>query len=182
MHICQGPRPSRPPHFPSPLSLFTHLFLGFPKPLSPKAVHISFSFSRRSEHTTALPSSLKPKPSRLFASQKQRTLHHSLTDCLSLQIGEFEESSGLFRELRVLRCEPSMIKNALKLQHDFDHHLSISMLQLLMHMWEDVNGYAGANARRRISLDKHVHQKPGPLQTIFDCFTRGCSTQLFLCT
>lgn len=33
------------------------------------------------------------------------------------------------------------------------------------------NGYAGANARRRISLDKQeptvVHQKPGPLQTIF---------------
>ena len=35
-----------------------------------------------------------------------------------------------------------------------------------------MNGYAGANARRRISLDKQgptvVHQKPGPLQTIFD--------------
>ena len=35
-----------------------------------------------------------------------------------------------------------------------------------------INGYAGANARRRISLDKQgptvVHQKPGPLQTIFD--------------
>ena len=40
-----------------------------------------------------------------------------------------------------------------------------------------MNGYAGANARRRISLDKQgptvVHQKPGPLQTIFDRFTRG---------
>lgn len=35
-----------------------------------------------------------------------------------------------------------------------------------------MNGYAGANARRRISIDKQgptvVHQKPGPLQTIFD--------------
>lgn len=37
-----------------------------------------------------------------------------------------------------------------------------------------VNGYAGANPRRRISLDKQgptvVHQKPGPLQTIFNLF------------
>ncbi|KAB5530046.1 hypothetical protein DKX38_020127 [Salix brachista] len=37
-----------------------------------------------------------------------------------------------------------------------------------------VNGYAGANTRRRISLDKQgptvVHQKPGPLQTIFNLF------------
>ncbi|XP_074281395.1 BAG-associated GRAM protein 1 [Silene latifolia] len=35
-----------------------------------------------------------------------------------------------------------------------------------------LNGYAGANARRRISADKQgptmVHQKPGPLQNIFD--------------
>ncbi|RRT48328.1 hypothetical protein B296_00036517 [Ensete ventricosum] len=35
-----------------------------------------------------------------------------------------------------------------------------------------LNGYAGADARRRLSLDKQgptlVHQKPGPLQTIFD--------------
>ncbi|KAJ4956034.1 hypothetical protein NE237_012817 [Protea cynaroides] len=35
-----------------------------------------------------------------------------------------------------------------------------------------LNGYAGANARRRITLDKQgptvVHQKPGPLQTIFN--------------
>ncbi|XP_043706394.1 BAG-associated GRAM protein 1-like isoform X2 [Telopea speciosissima] len=34
------------------------------------------------------------------------------------------------------------------------------------------NGYAGDNAQRRITLDKQgptvVHQKPGPLQTIFD--------------
>ncbi|XP_016691159.1 BAG-associated GRAM protein 1-like [Gossypium hirsutum] len=34
-----------------------------------------------------------------------------------------------------------------------------------------MNGYAGANTRRRISSDKQgptvVHQKPGPLQTIF---------------
>ena len=35
-----------------------------------------------------------------------------------------------------------------------------------------LNGFAGVNARRRISSDKQgptiVHQKPGPLQTIFD--------------
>ncbi|KAK6914496.1 C2 domain [Dillenia turbinata] len=35
-----------------------------------------------------------------------------------------------------------------------------------------LNGYAGANAQRRMSVDKQgptiVHQKPGPLQTIFD--------------
>ncbi|KAK9141193.1 hypothetical protein Scep_010874 [Stephania cephalantha] len=35
-----------------------------------------------------------------------------------------------------------------------------------------LNGYGGANARRRISVDSQgptlVHQKPGPLQTIFD--------------
>lgn len=35
-----------------------------------------------------------------------------------------------------------------------------------------MNGYAGANARRRISTDKQgptvVYQKPGPLQTIFN--------------
>lgn len=35
-----------------------------------------------------------------------------------------------------------------------------------------INGYAGANARRRASSDKPeltvVHQKPGPLQTIFE--------------
>lgn len=34
-----------------------------------------------------------------------------------------------------------------------------------------INGFARANARRRISLDQQgptvVHQKPGPLQTIF---------------
>lgn len=35
-----------------------------------------------------------------------------------------------------------------------------------------MNGYAGANARRRVPLDRQgptvVHQKPGPLQTIFN--------------
>lgn len=34
-----------------------------------------------------------------------------------------------------------------------------------------LNGFAGADIRRRISLDRQgptvVHQKPGPLQTIF---------------
>lgn len=35
-----------------------------------------------------------------------------------------------------------------------------------------MNGYAGANPRRRVPSDKQgptvVHQKPGPLQTIFN--------------
>lgn len=35
-----------------------------------------------------------------------------------------------------------------------------------------LNGFAGSNARRRVSSDKQgptvVHQKPGPLQTIFN--------------
>ena len=40
-------------------------------------------------------------------------------------------------------------------------------------MWfRALNGYAGADARRRLSLDQQVptlvHQKPGPLQTIFE--------------
>ncbi|KAK9138701.1 hypothetical protein Sjap_009295 [Stephania japonica] len=40
-------------------------------------------------------------------------------------------------------------------------------------LWHMIlNGYGGANARRRISVDSQgptlVHQKPGPLQTIFD--------------
>ncbi|KAK4566397.1 hypothetical protein RGQ29_002580 [Quercus rubra] len=50
--------------------------------------------------------------------------------------------------------------------------LDIRTIELSANSLGDVNGYAGANARRRISLDKQgptvVHQKPGPLQTIFD--------------
>ncbi|XP_075662186.1 BAG-associated GRAM protein 1 [Castanea sativa] len=50
--------------------------------------------------------------------------------------------------------------------------LDIRTMKLSANSLGDVNGYAGANARRRISLDKQgptvVHQKPGPLQTIFD--------------
>ncbi|XP_023875484.1 BAG-associated GRAM protein 1 isoform X4 [Quercus suber] len=50
--------------------------------------------------------------------------------------------------------------------------LDIRTIKLSANSLGDVDGYAGANARRRISLDKEgptvVHQKPGPLQTIFD--------------
>ncbi|KAM3750162.1 hypothetical protein ACB098_04G016700 [Castanea mollissima] len=50
--------------------------------------------------------------------------------------------------------------------------LDIRTMKLSANSLGDVNGYAGANARRRISLDKQgptvVHQKPGPLQTIFE--------------
>lgn len=46
-----------------------------------------------------------------------------------------------------------------------------------------VNGYAGANGRRR-PLDKQgptvVHQKPGPLQTIFDLLPDEVSWVEFL--
>ncbi|KAK9288823.1 hypothetical protein L1049_017288 [Liquidambar formosana] len=50
--------------------------------------------------------------------------------------------------------------------------LHIKTIKLLVNSSRTMNGYAGANARRRISLDKQgptvVHQKPGPLQTIFN--------------
>lgn len=54
--------------------------------------------------------------------------------------------------------------------------LCLKICQLCIYVFSDffstINGYAGANARRRISLDKPeltvVHQKPGPLQTIFE--------------
>ncbi|PIN26027.1 putative protein, contains GRAM domain [Handroanthus impetiginosus] len=49
--------------------------------------------------------------------------------------------------------------------------LHIKTLKLQMNSSRDLNGYAGANTRRR-PLDKQgptvVHQKPGPLQTIFN--------------
>ncbi|CAI9770921.1 unnamed protein product [Fraxinus pennsylvanica] len=49
--------------------------------------------------------------------------------------------------------------------------LHIKTLKLHVHSSRDLNGYAGANKRRR-SNDKQgptfVHQKPGPLQTIFN--------------
>ncbi|GLT91575.1 hypothetical protein SLE2022_094560 [Rubroshorea leprosula] len=50
--------------------------------------------------------------------------------------------------------------------------LHIKTIKLPVNSARVMNGYAGANARRRISVDKEgpmvVHQKPGPLQTIFD--------------
>ncbi|XP_031391208.1 BAG-associated GRAM protein 1 isoform X3 [Punica granatum] len=49
--------------------------------------------------------------------------------------------------------------------------LHIRTIKLPVNFSRAMNGFAGANARRRISLDKQgptvVHQKPGPLQTIF---------------
>ncbi|XP_052293183.1 BAG-associated GRAM protein 1 isoform X16 [Citrus sinensis] len=50
--------------------------------------------------------------------------------------------------------------------------LHIKTIKLPVNSSRVMNGYAGANARRRASLDKQgptvVHQKPGPLQTIFN--------------
>ncbi|XP_042489367.1 BAG-associated GRAM protein 1 isoform X2 [Macadamia integrifolia] len=50
--------------------------------------------------------------------------------------------------------------------------LHIKTSKILGNSSRVLNGYAGANARRRITLDKQgptvVHQKPGPLQTIFN--------------
>ncbi|KAA8532140.1 hypothetical protein F0562_006718 [Nyssa sinensis] len=50
--------------------------------------------------------------------------------------------------------------------------LHIKTIKLPVNSSRVLNGYAGANTRRRISLDKQgptfVHQKPGPLQTIFN--------------
>ncbi|XP_050367308.1 BAG-associated GRAM protein 1 [Argentina anserina] len=47
-----------------------------------------------------------------------------------------------------------------------------------------VNGYAGANGRRRIPTDKGptvVHQKPGPLQTIFDLLPDELAENSYSC-
>jgi hypothetical protein len=45
-------------------------------------------------------------------------------------------------------------------------------LYLLIELTVRINGYGGTNTRRRIPLEKQeptvVHQKPGPLQTIFE--------------
>nr|XP_043609764.1 BAG-associated GRAM protein 1 isoform X2 [Erigeron canadensis] len=50
--------------------------------------------------------------------------------------------------------------------------LHIRTIKLSTNSSRDLKGYAGANPRRRISVNKQgpivVHQKPGPLQTIFD--------------
>ncbi|XP_022761522.1 BAG-associated GRAM protein 1-like isoform X2 [Durio zibethinus] len=50
--------------------------------------------------------------------------------------------------------------------------LNIKTIKLPVHSSRGINGYPGANTRRRITLDKQgptvVHQKPGPLQTIFN--------------
>ncbi|WCJ41236.1 C2 domain-containing protein / GRAM domain-containing protein [Euphorbia peplus] len=51
--------------------------------------------------------------------------------------------------------------------------LHIKTMKLAVNSSRVMNGYAGANGRRRISMDNKqgptvVHQKPGPLQTIFN--------------
>ncbi|XP_009371556.1 BAG-associated GRAM protein 1 isoform X2 [Pyrus x bretschneideri] len=50
--------------------------------------------------------------------------------------------------------------------------LHIKTIKLPVNSPRAMNGYAGANARRRVPLDRQgptvVHQKPGPLQTIFN--------------
>ncbi|PPR87393.1 hypothetical protein GOBAR_AA33296 [Gossypium barbadense] len=52
-----------------------------------------------------------------------------------------------------------------------EQHYSILPALMYILSFLGMNGYAGANTRRRISSDKQgptvVHQKPGPLQTIF---------------
>ncbi|XVF84299.1 hypothetical protein PTKIN_Ptkin17bG0025700 [Pterospermum kingtungense] len=50
--------------------------------------------------------------------------------------------------------------------------LHIKTIKLPLNSSRSINGYVGANARRRITIDKQgptvVHQKPGPLQIIFN--------------
>ncbi|TXG72711.1 hypothetical protein EZV62_001290 [Acer yangbiense] len=50
--------------------------------------------------------------------------------------------------------------------------LHINTMKLAVNSPRDMNGYAGTNVRKRVSSDKQgptvVHQKPGPLQTIFN--------------
>ncbi|XP_068333141.1 BAG-associated GRAM protein 1 isoform X2 [Pyrus communis] len=52
--------------------------------------------------------------------------------------------------------------------------LHIKTIKLPVNSPRAMNGYAGANARRRVPSDRQgptvVHQKPGPLQTIFNLF------------
>ncbi|XP_022972086.1 BAG-associated GRAM protein 1 [Cucurbita maxima] len=63
--------------------------------------------------------------------------------------------------------------------------LHIKTLKLQGNGGSAINGYAGANARRRISLDKPeltvVHQKPGPLQTIFELLPDEVVEHSFSC-
>ncbi|KAL0547369.1 hypothetical protein IC582_017299 [Cucumis melo] len=63
--------------------------------------------------------------------------------------------------------------------------LHIKTIKLPVNAGSTVNGYAGANARRRISLDKPeltvVHQKPGPLQTIFELLPDEIVEHSFSC-
>lgn len=63
--------------------------------------------------------------------------------------------------------------------------LHIKTIKLPVNAGSTINGYAGANARRRISLDKPeltvVHQKPGPLQTIFELLPDEVADHSFSC-
>ncbi|CAK9324847.1 unnamed protein product [Citrullus colocynthis] len=63
--------------------------------------------------------------------------------------------------------------------------LHIKTIKLPVNAGSTVNGYAGATARRRISLDKPeltvVHQKPGPLQTIFELLPDEVVDHSFSC-
>ncbi|KAL4561215.1 hypothetical protein LXL04_033378 [Taraxacum kok-saghyz] len=65
--------------------------------------------------------------------------------------------------------------------------LNIRTVKHSMNSSRGLKGYVGANPRRRASVYKEgpivVHQKPGPLQTIFDLLPdeASCSTQLFMC-
>jgi len=54
----------------------------------------------------------------------------------------------------------------------YDHHILVYFLKLLVDLSDRINGYGGGNSQRRMPpLETHgvpvVHQKPGPLQTIF---------------
>ncbi|CAA2999375.1 BAG-associated GRAM 1 isoform X2 [Olea europaea subsp. europaea] len=62
--------------------------------------------------------------------------------------------------------------------------LHIKTLKLQVHSPRDLNGYAGANTRRR-PKDKQgptvVHQKPGPLQTIFNLLPDEVAEHSYSC-
>ncbi|XP_022158952.1 BAG-associated GRAM protein 1 isoform X2 [Momordica charantia] len=63
--------------------------------------------------------------------------------------------------------------------------LHIKTIKLPFNAGSSINGYAGANARRRASSDKPeltvVHQKPGPLQTIFELLPDEVVEHSFSC-
>lgn len=53
---------------------------------------------------------------------------------------------------------------------------------LLIYLTDRMNGYGGANTRRRMPLEKQgptvVYQKPGLLQTIFDLLPDEVPTEI----